>query len=102
MKFKKSKKGYCKYCKAHKELKITLVKTGIKRGTLKKGSIQRLEKRGLGKAGFGNKGRYSKPAGMGKRYGAKTSKKHALKLTCGECKKSQIMVLKRAKKLELE
>ena len=103
MKFKKTKKGYCKSCGKHTGQKVTLVKTGAKRSSLKKGSMERAKKRGLG-CGFGNKGIYgSKPAfSKFKRTGAKTSKKHVLKLTCKECKKSQLMTLPRAKKLELE
>jgi len=102
MKSPKVKKTYCPKCKKHTEHKVAQAKTGGKRGSLKKGSIQRLEKRGGGRAGIGNKGKYSRPSGLGKRYGRKASKKTSLVLTCKECKKSTISATKRSKKLELQ
>lgn len=103
MKYPKTKKVYCKTCKKHIEHKVSQAKTTGSRGTLKRGSISRSKKRGLGK-GFGNLGRWgSKPAMTKmKRYGVKTSKKVDLKLTCPECKKSSILNMKRAKKVEFQ
>ena len=104
MKLKKTIKRYCKFCRHHTEQKITLGKTGTKRGALKHGSLERAKKRGLG-VGFGNKGKWgSKPAiSKFKRTGAKTSKKTNIKYTCLICKKSTIQRKGiRAKKVEME
>ena len=78
-------------------------KTTGKRGSLKRGSINRAKKRGLGR-GFGNLGNYGSKGALTswKRYGAKQSKKIGLKLTCAECNKSQLLTLKRAKKVEIQ
>lgn len=102
MKLKKTIKRYCKFCNTHTEQKISLGKTGTKRGTLKHGSIERAKKRGLG-VGFGNKGRWgSKPTKI-KRGGAKSSKKTNIKYTCLVCKKSSIQRKGiRTKKIEME
>lgn len=102
MKIPKQTKRYCKFCKSHTDHKITQLKTGTKRGSLKRGSIQRSQKRGLGK-GTGNKGRWGSKPTKPKRSGAKTSKKTYLKYTCSICKKST-MTSKgvRTKRLELE
>jgi len=99
MKVPKTKKAYCKTCKKHTEHKTTQAKTTGKRGSLKRGS----KKRGLGR-GFGNLGNYGSKGALTswKRYGAKTSKKINLKLTCAECNKASILTLKRAKKVELK
>jgi ribosomal protein L44E len=83
--------------------KISIEKTGTKRGSLKKGSIKRAKIRGRGR-GYGNLGKWgSKPAiSAFKRTGSKTSKMVALKLICKECKKSVIQTRKKAKKAELK
>ena len=101
MKTPKSKKAFCKKCRKHTNHRVTQLKTGIKRGSLKKGSLQRLEKRGSGRSGHGNKGKFSRPSDMGKRYGAKGTKKATFKLTCTVCNTANILTLKRAKKVEL-
>lgn len=87
MKIPKSLKKYCKFCKKYTVHKITEVKTGHKRGTLKKGALQRAKKRGLAR-GHGNLGRWGSKPTSPKRAGAKVSKKTNLKFTCEECKKS--------------
>ena len=104
MKLKKIIKRYCKFCKKHTTHKISLGKTGVKRGALKHGSLERAKKRGSG-SGFGNKGKWgSKPAiSKFKRTGAKVSKKTSIKYTCQTCKKSTIQAKgKRSKKIEME
>ena len=103
MKVPKLKKAYCKKCKKHTEHKVVENKSSGKRGTLKKGSIARSKGRGLGR-GFGNLGKWgSRPAtSKFKRTGSKSSKKIAIKLTCGECKVSSVQSLGRLKKVEFE
>jgi len=103
MKVPKTKKTFCKKCKAHTEHKVTENKTTGKRGTLMKGSIARSKSRGLG-IGFGNLGKWgSKPAmGKWKRTGSKSSKKIALKLTCKTCNKASVLSMGRLKKVEFE
>jgi large subunit ribosomal protein L44e len=103
MKVPKIKKSYCRTCKKHTEHKVAQAKTTGKRGSLKRGSINRAKKRGLGR-GFGNLGNYGSKGALTswKRYGAKTSKKIALKLTCAVCNKSQLLTLRRAKKVEIQ
>ena len=103
MKVPKSKKSYCPKCKKHTEHKLTTNKTTGKRGSLKRGSIQRARKRGLGR-GFGNLGNYGSKGALTswKRYGVKTSKKEALKMTCSTCNKSKLGKMPRAKKVTFE
>jgi|SRR3989338_6828986 len=102
MKLKKTIKRYCPKCKTHTEQKISLGKTGTKRGALKWGSIERHKKRGRG-AGFGNKGRWGSKPTKTKMGGAKTSKKTNIKYTCLICKKSNIQKKGiRTKKIEME
>ncbi len=82
-------------------MKVTQLKTGTKRGSLKRGSIQRAKKRGLG-VGYGNKGRWGSKPTKPKMTGAKTSKKTYLKYTCKICSKSTMTAAGiRTKKLEL-
>jgi len=88
MKLPKKINRFCPYCKKKTEQKIDLVKTGIKRGTLKKGSLQRAKQRGLNR-GKGNMGRYSKPAIKKWRRKTKTTTRKVLIYTCQECKKSK-------------
>jgi large subunit ribosomal protein L44e len=103
MKVPKTKKAYCSKCKKHTEHKVSQSKSTGNRGTLKRGSISRSKRRGLGR-GYGNLGKWgSKPAiTKWKRAGVKTSKTLSLKLTCQECNKSEILTLKRAKKVEIK
>lgn len=101
MKNPKLEKTYCKKCKKHTEHKVSQLKTGTKRGSLKRGSLQRLEKRGSGRSGAGNKGKFSRPSNLGKRHGAKSTKKATFKLTCKECNTVAMKVARRAKKVEL-
>ncbi len=100
MKVPKTIKRYCKYCKKKTEHKVSILKTGGKRGSLKKGSIKRGQKRGLGR-GYGNKGRWGSKPAKPKRVGVKTSKKPNIMFTCKECEKSIITTLAgRLKKFE--
>jgi len=102
MKMKKVKMMYCKKCRKHTEITVSIAKKK-ERGSLKKGSIARLEKRGSGKAGFGNKGKFSRKAiSAWKRTGAKSSKKQDLRFKCKECGKMMVQNKGfRTKKLEL-
>ena len=101
MKAPKIIKAFCKKCKKHTEQKVSQLKTGTKRGSLKKGSLQRLEKRGSGRAGMGNKGKFSRPSNLGKKHGVKNTKKITFKLVCSRCNSANIFPGRRAKKLEL-
>ncbi len=101
MKVPKTIKKYCKKCKKVNTFKVSQVKTGTKRGTLKRGSIQRAQLRGRG-VGAGNKGRWGSKPTKPKSTGAKSSKKLNLKLTCSVCNKSVIRIGNRTKKVELK
>jgi|SRR3989344_2331086 len=101
MKIPKITKRYCPKCKKHTEQKISIVKTGAKRGSLKRGSIQRALKRSV--PGTGNKNRWGSKPAKPKRTGAKGSKKTNLKYTCSICKKATIQSSGiRSKKIEQE
>lgn len=101
MKIPKTIKRFCPRCRRHSEHKVTQLKTGTKRGSLKRGSIQRAKKRGLG-IGYGNKGRWGSKPTKPKMTGAKTSKKTYLKYTCKTCNKSTMTAAGiRTKRLEL-
>jgi len=89
MKFPKTTKRYCPFCKKHTEQKISQVSSGHKRSALKRGSIERARKRGRGR-GFGNLGKWgSKPAITKWKRKTKTTKKTNLLYTCQVCKKSR-------------
>ena len=97
----KLKNRYCPYCRKHTIHKVSVVKSGHKRGSLKRGSITRAKLRGLG-IGFGNKGRWGSKPTKPKMTGAKSSKKTNLMYTCEVCKKSHLQNQGfRLKKLEL-
>lgn len=101
MKIRKSTKRYCPKCRKHTDHKISQVKSGSKRGTLKRGSIQRAIKRSV--PGTGNKNRWGSKPAKPKRTGAKASKKTNIKYTCQVCKKSTLQKKGiRAKKIEQE
>src|SRR3989344_8837849 len=101
MKLKKTTKRYCPFCRKHTQQKISIVKSGSKRGSLKRGSIQRATKRSV--PGTGNKNRWGSKPAKPKRTGAKTSKKTNIKYTCSVCKKSTLQKKGiRAKKVEQE
>lgn len=101
MKIKKATMRYCPYCKKHTSHKISQIKSGTKRGSLKWGSIQRASKRSV--PGTGNKNRWGSKPAKPKRTGAKISKKTNIKYTCSICKKSKIQKKGiRAKKVESE
>ena len=101
MKQPKTTKRYCPKCKKATEHKITQVKSGSTRGTLKRGSIQRAQKRSV--PGKGNKNRWGSKPAKPKRTGAKTSKKTNTKYTCNVCKKSTLQKKGiRTKKIESE
>ena len=102
MKFPKSIKTYCPYCKKNTAHKVTTVRGGAKRGALKHGSIQRGMLRGRG-IGYGNKGKWGSKPSKPKRSGAKGgSKKLNLNLTCEVCNKSVMRVGRRVKKVEIK
>jgi large subunit ribosomal protein L44e len=89
MKFPKTTKRYCPFCRKHTEQKIIIVSSGHKRGAMKRGSIERAKKRGLGR-GTGNLGRWgSKPPITKWKRKTKSTKKTNLIYTCQICKKSQ-------------
>ncbi len=89
MKFPKTTKRFCPYCKKKTNQKIKLVSTGFKRGTLTRGSITRAKARGLGR-GIGNKGKWgSKPAISKNKRKTKTNKKTNIIYTCTVCSKSK-------------
>ncbi len=100
MKFPKTIKRYCKYCKTHTEHKISQAK---KRNAspLTRGSKIRARLRGLAR-GMGNKGRYSRKAvSQFKMTGKKITKKTDLRYTCTVCKKTTVQGRSyRAKKVE--
>lgn len=102
MKMKKVRMMYCKTCRKHTEITVSIAKKK-ERGSLKKGSLARLERRGSGKAGFGNKGKFSRKAiSAWKMVGAKSSKKPDLRFKCKVCSKMMVQNKGfRTKKLEL-
>ncbi len=101
MKLAKSKNRYCPYCRKHTPHKVSIVKSGHKRGSLKRGSIARARLRNQGR-GFGNKGRWGSKPSKPKMTGVKASKKTNLMYTCEVCKKSHLQNQGfRAKKIEL-
>jgi len=88
MKFPKTRKRYCKYCRKHTLHKVIIVSSGHQRGALKRGSLTRAKKRGLGK-GMGNLGKWgSKPAVTKFKRKTKTTKKSNIMYTCSVCNKS--------------
>ena len=92
MKVPKKTKRYCPSCKKHTEHKISMGKTGGKRGTLKAG--QRRHERRAGVHGYGGS---PQPKAAAR---AKTSKKVPLMYQCAECsKKHHKQYNVRAKKL---
>lgn len=103
MKLKGNRKKYCKHCNKHTLQKVSQLKTGTKRGSLKRGSLGRARKRGRGR-GFGNLGKYgSKPAVSKFKRTIKGSKKVSLLFTCSVCgKKSVGAIVKRVKRIEIK
>lgn len=103
MKIKSSVKRYCPFCKKHTQQKVSQLKAGGKRGSLKKGSLIRAKKRGLAR-GFGNLGKYgSKPAVSSFKRTTKSSKKIALLYTCSICGKKYVgEIAKRVKRFEIK
>ncbi|MBU2496955.1 MAG: 50S ribosomal protein L44e [Nanoarchaeota archaeon] len=103
MKIKEKVKKYCPFCKKHTLQKVSQLKAGAKRGSLKKGSLVRAKRRGLGR-GFGNLGKYgSKPAVSKFKRTIKGSKKVSLVYTCSECKKKSMgSISKRVKRVEFK
>ncbi len=89
MKIPKKIKRYCPYCKAKTEQKVSLLSTGVKRGTLTWGSLSRARKRGRAR-GTGNLGRWgSKPAISKWKRKTKATKRLTVIYTCDKCKKSK-------------
>ncbi len=90
MKFPKTIRTYCPYCKKHTEHKVIEVKKR-KASSLSRGSKYRARNRGLAR-GSGGRGRYSKkPLTKWKRVGVKASKHIDIRLQCKECGKQHIM-----------
>ena len=87
MKVPKKTTRFCPFCKKRTEQKIDLVKTGIKRGTLKRGSLESAKKRGI--MGMGNHGKRSRPAIKNWKRKTKITTRKVLIYKCQECKKSR-------------
>jgi large subunit ribosomal protein L44e len=100
MKFPKTMRKYCPFCKKHTAHRVLRVK-GKPGRSLSRGSKYRARDRGQAR-GFGNHGRYSKPAiNQRKRAGVKLAKKIDLRLECSVCKKKHVFNSTfRAKKFE--
>ncbi|OYT41490.1 50S ribosomal protein L44e [Candidatus Pacearchaeota archaeon ex4484_26] len=103
MKLKEKTRIYCPYCKKHTLHKVSQLKPGAKRGSLKKGSLLRAKRRGLGR-GYGNLGKYGSRPAVGKfKRTIKSSKKVSLIFTCLECKKKHTgKIPKRIKRIEIK
>ncbi len=101
MKFPKTKKRYCPYCKKHTDHKVYMNKRKDA-SSLTYGSKVRARRRGKAR-GAGNRGRYSKPAVTKfKMTGKKQTKKTDLRYECSVCKKAHVQREGiRAKKVEL-
>ena len=85
MKVKKQIKRYCPKCKKHTDHKVELAKkkTMGSAHTMSRGKRAQLRRL----ATMGNRGRYSRPAGGGKMYGKKQTKKADFRYSCQICKK---------------
>lgn len=103
MKLKDKVKRHCPFCKKHTLQKVSQVKAGAKRGSLKRGSLGRAKRRGLAR-GFGNLGKYgSKPAISKFKRTVKGSKKVSLVYTCTICKKKHMSEFShRVKRIEIK
>ncbi len=102
MKLPKKTKRFCPFCKKQTEQKLSLVSTGVKRGSLKRGSLVRAKLRNAF-PGKGNKGRYGKPAISKWKRKTKSTKRLVVLYTCKECKKSKPASKgKRVSKIQLE
>ncbi|MBI4144549.1 50S ribosomal protein L44e [Candidatus Woesearchaeota archaeon] len=91
MKFPKTRKRYCRFCKKHTDHKLleSKKKTPGTAHPLSRGGKFRLRKRGLMK--FGNRGRLSRrPVGQRSMTGKKQSKKIDLRYECSVCKKMSV------------
>lgn len=102
MKFPKTVKRYCPFCKKHTEHKLTQTKKHAP-SAFSYGSKIRAKRRGASR-GMGNRGRYSKPAiSQFKMTGKKQSKKTDFRLECKECKKTHVQRKNfRTKKVEFK
>jgi len=87
MKFPKTTKRYCPYCRKQTNQKIKHVSSGSKAGQMKRGGKARIRLRGSWR-GIGNKGRYSRMKNQAKKK-RKTTKKTQILYTCQECGKSK-------------
>ena len=103
MKLKEKINRFCPYCNKHALHKISQVKSGGKRGSLKRGSLVRARRRGLSR-GYGNLGKYgSKPAVTKFKRTIKGSKKIALVYACSVCGKKHVGgISKRVRKFEIK
>lgn len=89
MKLPKKTKRFCPYCKKKTEQKLTLVSTGVKRGSLKWGSLLRAKKRGQNR-GFGNQAKWGSKKAISKwKRKTKATKRLVVMYTCQTCKKSK-------------
>jgi large subunit ribosomal protein L44e len=97
MKIPKKKKKFCPKCKKYTEHKVSVVKSGRKRGAMKEG--QRRFKAKM--AGYGG---YPRPKPeKGTKYGAKTTKKIDIRYKCSVCGKEQTPKKgKRMKKVDMQ
>ena len=102
MKFPKTVKRFCPYCRKHTEHKV-LVSKKKSPSPFKYGSKIRARRRGRAR-GTGNLGRYSKPpVTQWKMTGKKQTKKTDLRYQCSVCSKSHSQREGfRVKKLEFE
>ncbi len=102
MKFPKSVKRFCPYCRKHTEHKVFLAKKRAP-SSLKYGSKVRARMRGKAR-GSGNLGRNSKPpVTQWKMTGKKQTKKTDLRYQCGVCGKTHVQREGfRIKKVEFE
>lgn len=102
MKFPKTRRTYCPFCRKHTEHKVLESKRKTKGSAHPQSYGSKLRAKKRGKLGMGNMGRYSKPAG-GKMYGKKQTKKTDLRYECSVCKKMHNQKQGfRTKKLEFE
>ncbi len=87
MKFPKTVKRFCPFCRKHTEHKVFLAKKKAP-SPLKYGSKIRARRRGRAR-GSGNLGRYSKPpVTQWKMTGKKQTKKTDLRYQCSACSKT--------------
>ena len=97
MKIPKSLNKYCPKCRKYTEHKISIVKSGRKRGAMKQGQRRFRDKT----RGYGG---YPRPKPeKGAKYGAKSTRKQDIRYLCKTCNKARpIKKGKRMKKVEMQ